>query len=208
MAVDLREALRLHLTSGVRPGLAGEPRWALPELSGRVVELSGRGASCGLTLAVGIVVQAQRVGEPAVWVAAVSGGAFFPPDAAAAGLDLRALPVVQAPSPLAAGRAAEHLLRSGAFGLLVFDLGEASMPVAAQARIARLAQRHESVVLCLTDKPVSAPSMGPLISLHAHAARRRVGDDRFECDLEVAKDRRRGPGRTHREVCSGPPGLR
>ena len=38
------------------------------------------------------------------------------------GIDLDALPVVRVPDARAAGRAADHLVRSGGFGLVVIDL--------------------------------------------------------------------------------------
>ena len=96
--------------------------WSRARLAGRLVELSGRGATAVLTLAVGLVVEAQRESEPVAWIQGTS-DSFYPPDLAAAGVDLAALPVIRAGGPAGAARAASQLARSGAFGLLVLDLG-------------------------------------------------------------------------------------
>ncbi len=206
--------LQLHQRPQTRePEPVGLP---LEELSGRLVELSGSGASCGVSLAVGWLVSAQRAGEPVAWVSArhprgPDETGLFAPDLAASGLDLEALPLVLAPDAASAGRAAWHLLRSGAFGLLVIDLAgasEAELPLPALARLSQLARKHDTTVLCLTGKPDGAPSLGSLVSLHAHGARRHTGDDRFECALTVQKDKRRGPGTGGYFTYRGPPGLR
>jgi recombination protein RecA len=91
------------------------------DLAGRLVELSGQESPARLTTALGLVLEAQLSGERVAWVTFES-SAFFPPDAAAGGVDLEALPVVRIPTALAAARAAEHLVRSGGFGLVVIDL--------------------------------------------------------------------------------------
>jgi recombination protein RecA len=105
--------------------------------------------------------------------------------------------------------AAERLLRSGAFGLVVLDLGKdiaLSQPM--QSRLLGLAQHHHAVVLCLTRKAEASPSLGSLVSLHASAVRIWLGKERFACELRVHKDKRRGPVWSEREVYRGPMGLR
>ena len=62
--------------------------------------------------------------------------------------------------------------------------------------------------MCLTEKTQEAGSLGSLVSLRAHAQRRWLGRERFECELRVQKDKRRGPIWSEREVCRGPLGLR
>jgi recombination protein RecA len=125
---------------------------------------------------------------------------------------------VQAPSQRLAGgqplaprlaSAAERLLRSGAFGLVVLDLGkDAALSQPMQSRLLGLAQHHHAAVLCLTQKPESSPSLGSLVSLRAQAVRTWLGQDRFACELRVNKDKRRGPVWSEREVYRGPLGLR
>src|SRR5258706_6367601 len=159
---------------------AGEtPAWSLAELGGRIVELSSREAPAMLTLAFALVLSAQKKGEPTAWVTSPD-STFFPPDADEGGVDLSALAVVRAPDAHASARAADRLLRSGAFGLVVLDLGESSrIPLALQARLLSLAQAHVAALLCLTEKSGRAvpPLFGSLASLRCEASRERVGDD-------------------------------
>jgi recombination protein RecA len=205
MREKLKELLRLR-SPALRSGAAlrgGPAEWSLASLSGRLAELSGDGESAALTLAFGLVREAQLRGQPAAFVAPLT-ETFFPPDAAAGGVDLDALAVVRTPDP---GRAATHLLRSGAFGLVVLDLGAARLGTALQARLLGLAQKHRAAVLFLTRKAAEEPSLGSLVSLRGAASRRREGWDRFACEVTILKDKRREPGWRHREVCRGPDGL-
>ena len=204
------------------PGPAGAPlrSWRLAALAGRLIELSSREGAAGLTLAFSLVLDAQRAGEPVGWLTADE-SAFFPPDAARGGVDLDALVVVRLPAAGQLPRAAEHLARSGAFGLLVLDLGEAArVPVPMQMRLLGLAREHESAVLFLTRKGGGDASLGSLVSLRAEARQepavrqevvgvgaRRAGVTDFTCTAQVLKDKRGGPGWRHVEVCRGPDGL-
>ncbi len=186
---------------------AAPARWDLETLSGRLVELSAAGASASLTMAFGVVLEAQRRGEPAAWITEEA-DSFYPPDAAEGGVDLRALVVIRVSKFRQALRAADHLTRSGAFGLLVLDLGDsASLPLPAQTRLAGLAARHRSAILLLTRKRPEAPSLGSLVSLRGETWRERQGGDRFLCRVRVLKDKRRGPGWAHEELCRAPDGL-
>jgi len=181
--------------------------WQLSELAGRFVELSALGVSASLTLAFGLVLDAQRQGEPVAWVTPKQ-QSFYPPDAAEGGIDLDALAVVCVPNPRSAARAADKLLRSGAFGLVILDLGaDGDLPMPLQMRLAGLAQKYHTALVCLTEKAATLPSLGSLVAVRVHAARRRIGPDRFVCELRVLKDKRRGPTWTHRELCRGPAGL-
>ncbi len=223
--VDLPSA-RLRLRS--------TPRLCHAELVGRLGQLSGSGA---LSLAFGLVLDAQRAGEPVAWVA--SGDAlFFPPDVAESGVDLDALLVVRAQDAGRAGAAGDRLLRSGGFGLLILDLatdaqasralmaGAEVVPMPLQARLCKLAQRHDAAVLVLTGERVAArrpgagdeagrqaSSLSSLVSWRATCQRGRVGDpsarrSQFRCELHVSKDKRRGPGWRDAEVLRGVPGMR
>jgi recombination protein RecA len=225
--------------AGSQPEAAAPPRFAVAELAGRLVELSGDGASAVLTLAMRLVSDAQEAGEPVAWLGS-AGQSFYPPDAAESGVDLESLLVVRIPAPppsaaaaaskrpaaaqapaMASTRgteaplgqrlasAAERLLRSGAFGLVVLDLGkDAALSQPMQSRLLGLAQRHHAAVLCLTQKAESSASLGSLVSLHAQAVRVWLGKERFACELRVHKDKRRGPVWSEREVYRGPLGLR
>ena len=186
---------------------ATRPVWSRAELAGRLCELTPGRESAVLSAAFALVLDAQGEGEPVAWVAA-DASCFYPPDVAAAGVDLAALAVVRIVSAAAAGRAADLLLRSGAFGLVVLDLGpQPRLPDALQSRLVQLALKHDAVVLCLTETRPEAPSLGSLVSLRAEASRRRVGEGRYACEIRVVKDKRRGPGWRWREVWHGPDGL-
>lgn len=195
------------------PAPATPSAWSLPQLSGRLVEVTGN-LTPRLSLATRTVVQAQGDAQPAAWIA-VGGSCFHPPDAAAAGVDLAALPVVDAPDARTAARAADHLLRSGAFGLVVIDLPPgAGFTLAAQARLSGLARHHRAVLLCLTRAVKGrrphphAGALGSLVSLRAEGELRRRSDGVFDCRITASKDKRRGPGWTHEEIRRGPDGLR
>ena len=180
--------------------------------TGRLVEFSGWQSTARLTAAFGIVIEAQKKNEPVAWVS-LRDSSFFPPDAAASGVDLDRLVVARLPNAPAAGRAVDHLLRSNGFGLVVLDLpvekrNEDRIPLPLLTRLLGLAQKHESALLVLTEKPADQPSLSSLVSLRANAARVRH-DDTFDLELRVLKDKRRGPGnRISPGKCSGPAGLR
>ena len=218
--VDLEALLASRVVRRGRVGPAGTqpdpPAWRLSEVSGRLVEVSGRGASAVLTAAVGLVLDAQRAGEPVAWISARP-EEVYPPDLAASGVDLEALVVVRAArggggrgeTHRRALRAAERLLRSGAFGLLVVDLGpKAALSLPVQTRLVGLAQRHDVALLLLTETPSEGASLGSLVTLRLEARRIPMGEGRFRCVLTALKDKRRGPGWRDSEVCRGPPGLR
>ena len=185
-----------------------ETKWSLATLRGRLVELSARGASATLTTAMEIVVEAQTQHEPVAWLT-LANGTFYPPDVAESGVDLAALVVVRVPEPGIAARTAERLLRSGAFGLVVIDLGgELALPVAQQGRLVTLAQTHDAALVCLTEKPEDASSIGSLVSLRAEALRiGRLGGGELALRLRVLKDKRRGPGWTQTIKVRGPAGT-
>ena len=195
---------------GVRRGLppSSTPmEWGLAALVGRLGEVSADRSSASLTLAFRLVLEAQRRGEPVAWVARRD-SVFYPPDVADAGIDLAALAVVRAGDVMVAAKVADHLLRSGGFGLVVVDRGgDARLPIHAQTRLAGLVRKHDSVLLCITEKSRLMPSVGSLVSLRAEASRAERCGDRFRCEIRVLKDKRRGPGWTYGEVCRGPDGL-
>ena len=188
------------------PAGRGDPTWTFEEVRGRLLELTARGASARDSLAFSLIVDAQTRGEPVAWIGR-RGSCFFPPDAARVGADLEALVVVLLSREEDLGRAGELLIRSGAFGLLVLDLGTHPWSVPSQARMAGWAKQHGAAVLALTDKGAGQPSLGPLIGLRAEVRRVAEGSGSWRCQLEVAKDRLRQKGWRHEEIWHGPPGL-
>ena len=188
-----------------RGAIAIADHWGLAAMRGRLVELSARGAVATLTCAIELVIEAQTAAEPVCWVTLAS-SSFYPPDVAESGVDLAALVVVRAPEAIAAVRAVERVLRSGAFGLVVMDAPAAELTMAHQGRLVTLAQAHDAAVVCLTDKAAEAGSLGSLVSLRAEALRSRAGSS-FDVTLRVLKDKRRGPGFTRASKLRGPAGY-
>ncbi len=192
--------------------------WSLEELCGRLTEISGMSDSACLTLAFSVVLDAQRHGETCAWVTRHE-SCFFPVDAWASGVDLEALPVIRMTDERAIVRASDRLSRSGAFGLVICDLGSGAdkatalgrarpptVPMAMQARLRGLAHRHDMAILCLTRKSSRIPSIGSLVSLRGEAQRHREANH-FVCRMNVLKDKHRGPGWQYVETLRGPEGL-
>jgi recombination protein RecA len=153
-----------------------------------------------------LIREAQQRGEPVGWVT-LSEKTFYPPDAAQGGTDLAALVVIRLSRVESIARAGEKLLRSGSFGVVVLDLGAADIPMPLQTRLTGRAHRHHSALICLTEKEPACFSLGSLVSLRAHAEKKRVADNRFACALRVLKDKRRGPTWNYEELYTGPAGL-
>ncbi len=189
------------------PPVAEEISWGIDVLAGRFVELSGGAATAALTSIAALILEAQQRGELAAWISA-RGSTFYPPDFAAAGIDLDALPVVHAPDTLKAARVADTLLRSGGFALVVLDLGALSeLTIAMQTRLAGLAKKHGTAFVCLTRSSDQQAVQGSLVSMRGELDRQRAGFDRFQCEIHIVKDKQRTPGRRYGEMCRGPDGL-
>lgn len=235
--LDLRLQRARDLHQGRIAGPHGErdtcDRWSLRALCGRLVELVGGADSANVTAAGRLILQAQAAGDYTAWVA-THRDVFFPPDLAAAGIDLDCLPVVwalpaqqhavDARPPVSAGaapegrpttasarpaaRAAERLLRSGAFGLVVLDLArDLDLDVVSQGRLLRLAESNDALVLILRRLRANDCYSGSLIGVRARSSSERVGPGRFRLTITNTKDKREGPGWTTSEELDGPPGL-
>lgn len=185
-----------------------ERRWSLAALRGHLCELNNSGRAPALSFAASLILEAQQRGEPTAWVSATA-SSFYPPDLAGWGIDLDALAVIRVEGAKDAARAADHLLRSGAIGMVVLDLGpHADLLVPMQTRLLGLARRHHALLLCLTQStPGRLASLGSLVSLRASATLQPTDRDGFLCVLRAEKDKRNGPGWEHRMHCRGPEGL-
>ena len=193
-------ALRL-VTPAARP--VHDP-FTFGSLQSSLCEVSGPAM---MTAAIHTLSEAQRKGEPVAWVARPD-SIFFPPDAEQSGVDLEAVVVVRVPAE-AQVRAAELLVRSGGFGLVVVDLPEAQrVPTPLLSRLLGLAQKHEAAVVFLTPKKADEGSIDSLISMRAWACSEREEKGRFLLTVRAIKDKRRSPTWTVSEVCRGPTGLR
>lgn len=215
-AVTSSRLLSLDELHAERAANANAETWGLSVLRGRLVELSACGANATMTAAIDLVYEAQLAGEPAAWIAETDRGFPYAVDVAAAGVDLQALVVVRCPDVLAIARSAERLLSSGAFGLIVLDIGprwdelrptvKNDLSTGQQGRLLRLAQEHDAAVVCLTEKSARARDLGSPVSLRVEA--RRIGEPgEFFAELVGLKDRRCGPGWTRRFPIKAPEGL-
>lgn len=159
-----------------------------------LVEISGQHACARTTTAVSCVIEAQAHAELVAWVQPKE-GALFPPDLDAAGVDLDSLIVIHVPhqaGPFALVRAAEWLVRSGAFGLTVIDLTDAQPPGSSinwQGRLRALLRQYDGRILLLTSNAHEDPSSGPLVGLRVEARRGPLHADRFEVHAHVLKDK-------------------
>lgn len=189
----LEDVGRIWLASEA-PRTEAPPRISLAERvpRDRLIELGGDARSARTTAAVSLVIHAQRAGEPIVWIQPEN-GPLYPPDLAACGVDLSALVVVQVPARAGAhglARAAELLLRSGAFGLVVIDLSAgAPRGDAWQGRLAAMARQHGSRVVLLNESSDRSASLGPMIAMKIHATRERRAPGKFSIAYRVLKDK-------------------
>jgi len=124
----------------LKQDIAQSSPWNLAAIAGRFIEISASASTASLTLAFGLVREAQNQREPVGWVTSME-SFFYPPDAAHGGVDLAALVVIRVLHAVIIPTAGEKLLRSGGFGLVVLDLGTADIPMPLQSRLTGLAQR-------------------------------------------------------------------
>ena len=213
-----QSALKSHLSVvGGNPAPLDAPESHTPLAEalgcGRLVELSGRGASGRTSTTVALLRAIQNEGDSCAWIQA-RGGSLYPPDLEMAGIDLEALLVVQLPARAGVHgrlRAAELLLRSGALGLVILDLEDeapSGPPAAWQGRLLGLARQHQSRVVLLTRNPAHRASLGPLIGLRLEARRQRLAPGRFELGAQVLKNKSGAPLRIASTPHRGPWGLR
>ena len=197
------------------------PGWRWQEVAGRFVEVTGPAA---LTAAVGLVADAQLQGETTLWLGR-TGSSFYPPDAVTHGIDLDALPVLLLPDTKAVLQAADTVLRSGGFGLVVLDrIDPADLALSAQQRLGGLARQQNTGLVALSSGAPSArrglggrrrsgtagrgAPRSSLVSLRVAAAAERIAPGRFVCSVQAAKDKRRSQEWHWQEDVRGPLGMR
>jgi recombination protein RecA len=164
--------------------------------AGRLIEIASARDGAQMTAAVACLQHAQAQGETAAWVQP-AGGPLFPPDLADSGVDLDALLIVNVPQSagaFAAIKAAELLLRSGGFGLLILDMREQQAQglvrdSAWQGRLLGVAREHDSRIVLLSAGATQAGSLGPLVSVCIEPHRRRLARGQFAVEHRVRKDK-------------------
>lgn len=178
---------------------------------GRLIEITRAQSGAQLTTAVACLRMAQAQGQPAAWIQAHD-GPLYPPDLAHSGIDLEALLIVNVPARAGAyglPKAAELLLRSGGFGMVVLDLCGSGLQRDAvwQGRLLGLAREHDCWLLLLSDGGAQPRSLGPLISVCLEPRRTRVQRGMFEVEQHVRKDKSGLLGPLGCERRRGPSGL-
>ncbi len=199
----------INVANDAAPKLAGNPSptWNLAELAGRLVEISASGPRAALSFSASLIWEAQHAGGHCIWLARKD-SIFYPPDFASRGIDLSALPVVQAPTLGARLQALERALRSGAFSLILLDHQcHEKFPLHAQGRFVGLAKRHQTAVVAISEREREQGTMGSMVSLHVEARREDEGEGRFRCTLSAVKDKSRGPHWNISESMHAPLGL-
>ncbi len=195
-ALSLKPASALLRDNGPSGRLSDLVGWV------SVVQESTHGAR--LTWAMHLIWEAQRLQEPVAWIG-VPGRTFYPPDAIANGVDPDALPVIQVSDGTQQLRAADHLLRSGAFGLIVIDgAPDCHLSNRVLSRLGPLARRHVTAVVCLVSAHARVDAA---IDIRSQIEQLRLKDGRYRCRWRSLKDRRRAPGAESVEVVHGPIGL-
>ena len=184
---------------------------------GMLVELSGHRETARLSSAVSALRLAQRRGETTAWIQPRK-GSLYPPDLQAAGLDLDSLIVVLVPdipgesggTERNLGKAAEMLVRSGAFGWVVVDARDCRLrlPSAWQGRLLGAAREGHSRLIFLTSHASTASSVGSLVGLRLEPRRVRFAPGLFAVEHQVLKNKPGLPFAEASERRSGPPGLR
>lgn len=175
--------------------------WDGERVQGRLIEVSEAGFFGALSVVTGLMHQVQGRGELVAWVAS-GNSVFFPGDLVARGLDVEALPVLFLPHGQAALQAADLLLRSGAFGLLVVDGAGEALSESVLGRLAKVAEDRQTTLVFLTRKADTDPSLASQVSLRV-AVRREADHTAWR----VVKDKRSGRIPPQRERFHGPLGL-
>jgi hypothetical protein len=159
------------------------PGGGLP--SGRIVAIAGAASSGKLSVALAAVARATAGGDCCAFID--TSGQFFPPSAAACGIDLDRLLVVRAPPP-AVPRATCVTVQSRAFALVVLDLTSAPGAAPDTEAVARVGTaprqftaaqamqlgalcREADVTLLALGTPAALRPLAPAAALRLHATR-------------------------------------
>ncbi len=192
-------ALRAHISP--------EDAWTLRTVAGRFVaiEASKNSGSSVLSLLASLIRDTQCRGGLVAWIGSPR-SIFYPPDFAAAGVDVAALPVVRTPDLEKAAKAADTLTRSGSFALIVVDWHAQALSLAHQTRLAGLAHQFHTGVVCIRGKD-EVRMGGSVVSLRCVTGNKRMGHNCFSCGLRAVKDKRFSAGWGHTEMRTGVDGL-
>jgi len=174
-------------------------------LRGHLVEVDDGPGRAVTTLGASVVYEAQASGRCAAWVT-TRDDLPLAEDLVAWGIDLQALLFVRAPDARAAGRAAERLLRTGAWAAVVLEPGAFVFEPARIGRLSRLAETHHATVLVRREGRAGPGSA--LVGMRLQASRERPSHEPPRLAIDVVRHRRGGAGSRWTTTCDGPPGLR
>lgn len=193
--------------SALPTGAENTSAWTIQSLAGRMVELQSGGPSASLTIVAGLILEVQQRGQPAAWVGHAR-SVFFPPDFAESGIALASLPVIRPRIFAASLRAADALLRSEGFALIVLDIpSHETLTLGTQTRLAGLARSSHTALICLTQDGSGTPTLASLASIRCHSRFTRSAFNRFAWVLQASRDKRGSAGWTLKEQAHGPGGL-
>lgn len=164
--VERRFATGLAAIDGLLSG--GLPR-------GRITELSGRCSVGRTALAAQVVAAATRRGETVAWIDPTD--RLEPESLTGAGTQLGRVLWVRPLTPPDALRAADLLLRTGGFGLIVLDLDVVAPPrtVGAWSRLRQAVEQARSVLLVWSNVRLVNGSAALVLELSAECVRWRCG---------------------------------
>lgn len=182
--------------------------FSLANLSGRLTQIVNTPSAPAVSAVFFIVAEAVTSKEPLIWINQ-SNIVFFPPDLERMGIPPSLVPIVRSRDTRGTLRSIEHVLRSGAYGLVVVNTG-GSFSVA-QGRLgtfARLVDMHGTALIFITEEDEDrAPSLGSGISLQCSVRLKKTGANTFGVRITAVKDKNRSPGWAETKTCYGPPGL-
>jgi recombination protein RecA len=167
-SVRALEVVPNAISERAREKVGRRPLWEFFE-EGQALELSGC-APGKFSIVARLMQRAQQSHEVVAYVTSCNTPFPYAPDLVALGVDLNALICVRMPAHAGSHglvRAAEVLLRSGAFGLVVLEFGTEipSGELAWQARLTGLVRHHATRLVLMTSSSAEAPSLGPMVSL-------------------------------------------
>ncbi len=182
----------------LEPTTAQAPSLALEHLRGRLTQLEGASASARATMCARLGWRAQRAGHPIVWIHTLE--APYAPDLEVLGVDLRALTLVRVDTTRDALWAADGVMRTPTFALVILAIQDThGLHDAALARLAGLARRHRLGLVFSTPLRLR---LGSFISERARVTRHDAG-----LQVHILKDRRGVCGPTSLEPCDEAMGL-
>ena len=158
---------------------------ARPLLRRSILQVSGHGTSTFVAL----LMRSEQIEEERP-VAYVGGWmtALFPPDLVQIGVRLERLLMVRPPSFSDCIWAVDTLVRSGQFGLVVFEAPtRPRISLGAINRLSHLVRRHGSTLVIATEE--AQPLLASAVAVHGEITMEMVRDDMWRLVLKTRRNR-------------------